>query len=477
MGPKPSARRKRPAAPAQRENSSAACAESGSTAPAPCSSGSGPARSGRSGPSRAGTPPPSLAPLTVRPAVSVEQPLPSPTPPPTQTASEPTATARPPPATIKAFLNDVLLKLNSGLYRTIKKSSSGKRAPSKAWHSFNLVVNEAGLEVGAVQCTNCLTLLTYKASNGPSHLVKHTDSYCPGTALNRTSDEPYRPTDTLPASVKSTLIEKLAEVCGEEMCTPEVVTCPAMVRVIQAALDIGRAYGASGKINAAELMPHRTTVTRHLKDMAKDKRKELVERVKHAIKEKRCHATTDMWTDEHKNNHHICVTVHFANDEYETENHDLLTAQFPYSKKTNASSVRAVLVCEMEKIGISKAEFEGIQWTTDQGANVKKALEDLPREDCMAHVTNTTLRNTFNVSHQELRKKAMAACQRAQEIGRDYAEAVRQVKKVDKGQYSFDLKRLRDSLKHAQPARASYVQAMQSVNTHRQKVSQVRHNF
>ena len=71
----------------------------------------------------------------------------------------------------------------------------------------------------------------------------------------------------------------------------------------------------------------------------------------------------------------------------------------------------------MNAIGFTAAEFDRIEWISDRGANIKKALEGLGggREDCAAHQINTVVRSTFTVPFYELRSTAIAG---SDEVGR-----------------------------------------------------------
>ncbi|KAK3909540.1 Transposable element Hobo transposase [Frankliniella fusca] len=127
--------------------------------------------------------------------------------------------------------------------------------------------------------------------------------------------------------------------------------------------------------------------------------------MKEAIADDRCSATTEMWTDENKHYHYLTVTGHFTNSNFEQESWDLCTPKFPSTQETTGDDIRSALVREFTTLGFTEEEFEKVEWVTDQGANVVKALEGMKRYDCMAHCINTALKTSLTLSYVELRKK------------------------------------------------------------------------
>ena len=202
-------------------------------------------------------------------------------------------------------------------------------------------------------------------------------------------------------------------------------------------------------------MPHATTVINRVNTRANTFREKLVPRVKQAIADKRCQASTDMWTDDQRKSHFIAITVSFLEEAKEgevknaAETYDLVVAKFPSDQKTTGKNVRNAMFRAMADIGFTAEEFAALEWVTDRGANIKKALEDLAREDCAGHLINTVVRNTFTIPFDELRRKAIDASSLAvRNVLHDCEEAVRAVRaaKPTLG-FGVNMKQLKEQLK------------------------------
>lgn len=265
---------------------------------------------------------------------------------------------------------------------TIEKMASGEwsvrpasNTKNDVWESFHVVVDKAtNLEVGTGVCLACESVLI--TNRGTSSLRKHVQMYCHGQMAPADSSTAF---GTVSSKLRDTFINKMADTCGMTMGSLNLLTSDAVVDMIQCAVNIAsRCKG--GRINVAELMPDATTVMARVDKRATHFLKELLPRIKLAIAEKRCQAATDMWTDDNQKRHFIEITVAFVDEAgKKTEIHDLVVAQFPSSMKATAANIRKAMYKAMKDIGFTHQEFDAIEWITDRGANIKKALEDLSR--------------------------------------------------------------------------------------------------
>lgn len=121
---------------------------------------------------------------------------------------------------------------------------------------------------------------------------------------------------------------------------------------------------------------------------------------------------------------------------------------------------------------MSEEQCEKIEWITDRGANIKKALEDQDREDCTAHLINTIVQGTMTVIHLELRKMALDNSKTAMKLCAEVESVARRVKKVpDNAKVNFDVQKFRDLIEMPRTHLYSYAGMLQSVNSHQRKVS------
>jgi len=109
--------------------------------------------------------------------------------------------------------------------------------------------------------------------------------------------------------------------------------------------------------------------------------------------------TIDLWTCNHTTINYMGVTSHHISNEWELVNKVVMTAKFPDCPKT-AENIRNELEERLESLGMSNKTLK-VKFVTDQsdqGANMRKALEDYIRIPCSAHKINTVLRHTFDAN-------------------------------------------------------------------------------
>ncbi|KAK3926359.1 Transposable element Hobo transposase [Frankliniella fusca] len=297
--------------------------------------------------------------------VSVQPPLSSPTP---STSSESSSSNSCPG---DLLVEESVRKLRAGEYYTSPQKKASHT--SNAWKTFH-VVKERGtdLEVGTAMCIVCECVLSCKS--GTSSMLKHQLSYCTGMVNGPGAGAQYRP---VPTVLRGTFVDKLADTCALTMGSVHLLTSPAVVGLIQTAVDISAR--CRGRVDVQDLMPHATTVMSRIDTRADMEMKRLVPRVKKAIAEHKCQGSTDMWTDDDQKRHFIAITVTFVDDEKEecvAETYDLVVAKFPSAMKATGVNIRNAMFTAMAELGFTAEEFSGIEWVTDRGANIKKALEN-----------------------------------------------------------------------------------------------------
>ncbi|KAK3933237.1 Transposable element Hobo transposase [Frankliniella fusca] len=118
--------------------------------------------------------------------------------------------------------------------------------------------------------------------------------------------------------------------------------------------------------------------------------------------------------------------------------------------KATGVNIRNAMFTAMAELGFTAEEFSGIEWVTDRGANIKKALENDSREDCTAHIINTVVRSTFTIPFYELRQEALgAASATTKKLLETVEEAVKVVRSADPSlvvEKDLDLKKVEDNL-------------------------------
>lgn len=94
-------------------------------------------------------------------------------------------------------------------------------------------------------------------------------------------------------------------------------------------LDVGAKYG---KIDISDILPHPTTVSRHIDKTTKEIRNTIFNDLYIFIQKKYCASTCDMWTDNFRRNSYMSITLHYIDDNRELNNRLLYTGQFPINE-------------------------------------------------------------------------------------------------------------------------------------------------
>ena len=244
--------------------------------------------------------------------------------------------------------------------------------------------------VDFAQCQKCGEVKRY-ALGGPTSVLKRHYEKCANVKKGSLNC-------LVSLEMKRDMKDVLIDFCVGDIRPFNVVEGENFARVIQKALDMGAEHG---RINAAELLPSATTISRGLKAKADEARQQVIPKLAQAIKEGCLAATTDMWVEDCNKYHFLTLTVHFINDEWELESLILFTSEFPYESAT-ATNISAELRTNLAKFIIFEANIHKINFVTDGGLNVVNSLEEYNRLYCVAHNLNIVSSHLFSVKLSEV---------------------------------------------------------------------------
>lgn len=278
--------------------------------------------------------------------------------------------------------------IESGKLALISKDG-GK---SDVWKRFfQLVDSETLIPVAHVQCKNCKSFFAYdSAKTGTSHLSRHKCKMASDCAAITSLFQPKKPSVT--ASVKETIAAACVRWCAKDMRPFDVVCDTGFLSLADELIVVGARHGI---VPAKDVLPHPTTVSRKVAEVAGALRESLKPDIHKAMEEKRCACTVDMWTDDYKKVAYTSVTVHYINNKWELISLVLFTSDFPPDKKTG-ENIRKEIMRRCSKLGYEETMLEKVVFVTDQGANIISALRTFSRMNCTAHILNTILRHTFD---------------------------------------------------------------------------------
>lgn len=191
---------------------------------------------------------------------------------------------------------------------------------------------------------------------------------------------------------KQIITHKVVEFCARDVRPYEIITGQGFLNLVQYFVSIGAKYG---EIDVKTVLPHPTTVSRHVSDVRDEMQAKVLPIIEEAINKGECAATTDGWSDNYKKKYYLSMTTHFFDDDFCLHKKNLFISIFPKKRKTGAN-IKNEMVKRFESLGFDKSELHKIPFVTDQGGNCVKAFEgDYHRENCCCHLIQTVLRNTF----------------------------------------------------------------------------------
>lgn len=161
----------------------------------------------------------------------------------------------------------------------------------------------------------------------------------------------------------------------------------------QGLINIGAEHG---KVDVNDVLPHPSTVSKKTSAVAQRVREEFLPEVKRALKEGACCFETDMWTDKFTKKAYLTLDCQFCTPDFELKTLTLFTIQFPADQKKTGENIRQLMEAELEKMGFDMGDVRKAFFNTDEGSNLKSALQDYNRQNCNAHVIATVLRRIFD---------------------------------------------------------------------------------
>ena len=155
---------------------------------------------------------------------------------------------------------------------------------------------------------------------------------------------------------------------------------PGLKELAQELINLGCKYGC---VSAENVLPHATTVSRHVLELADEVQNNIFPEVIDAVRRGICAATTDFWTDKYTKTSYYTVTIHCVNESWKLIERMLFTINFPAKSKTG-ENIRKVLNCRFEAFRIPSDIVPKITFVTNHGSNIIKALKTVERLNCSA---------------------------------------------------------------------------------------------
>jgi len=202
-------------------------------------------------------------------------------------------TSSPGPSAARAT---ILCGLKSGEFVLVEKADT-----SSVWKSFAKVCcTKTKQPSGYVQCRNCFSLYTFKTGSATTQLKRHDCS----NARHASSTDTEKP--AVPRSTKNEVRDSCVDLCGRDLRPFNNVEGKGFKGLCQLLVNVGAKHG---EVDVKDLLPSRTTVARHVADIADNLRAKFVPEVKAAINERCCSIDMDLWTDRYTKTNHLTAVA------------------------------------------------------------------------------------------------------------------------------------------------------------------------
>ena len=193
--------------------------------------------------------------------------------------------------------------------------------------------------------------------------------------------------------MKDSVVAKCVRFCSIDIRPFYAVQGMGFQELAQEFIRIGHGYGY---VNAGDLIPHPTTISRNVDIIVSRERSKLVEQLTKVFDTGYLAGTTDMWTERYKNTAFSTLTLHYIDEEWALRQHVLFTCPFPKDEKKTGVNIRSELIRRFVQLGFSSAQFNEIVFVSDEGANLLAALKPNKHFACCCHLLNTTLKHVFD---------------------------------------------------------------------------------
>ncbi|KAJ8890835.1 hypothetical protein PR048_010344 [Dryococelus australis] len=141
------------------------------------------------------------------------------------------------------------------------------------------------------------------------------------------------------------------------------------MELAQELISAGVTYG---HVSAANVLTRRNTVARHVGDIARRLRDEIIPNAQSAEEQKACAVTVVLWPEDFMKMHYLTVTARY-NDQLVNK---ALMTRFPDVRKCG-DNIRAELQNHLTEFRIAAEVLQNVIFVTDQGPNIRKGAGDL----------------------------------------------------------------------------------------------------
>ncbi|CAF5042532.1 unnamed protein product [Rotaria sp. Silwood1] len=134
------------------------------------------------------------------------------------------------------------------------------------------------------------------------------------------------------------------------------------------------------------------SVSLHIAELADEYRAKVRQELIEPLENQAVTICPDLWTDPYRQISYLGISVCFTNDKYHFITYDLCCAPFTENDK-KAPSIIAAIKKALEPFGIT--DLTKVNFVSDRGANLVKALKPYSTTNCVAHRLNNIVKVGF----------------------------------------------------------------------------------
>jgi len=259
---------------------------------------------------------------------------------------------------------------------------------SPVWKCFSAIhFAQSNEYAGFVRCNTCGFIYCFKKGSSPSTLTRHK---CVSSSRNTKNA-------TVSNETKDAVLKACVDLCAWDLRPFNTVKGPGFQRLSQLLLDIGGKYAKAGQISGTDVLPHPSTVSRNISEIAESLRQQFLPEVKECLLDRACAFDADLWTEKFTQTHYLTITCQYVTRDFKLRSQVLCTTEFPAEEAKTGLNIKKDILSEMARLGFSgKDLLEKATFVTDQGSNIKLALSEFRRLPCVAHCLATVLRHCLD---------------------------------------------------------------------------------
>ena len=215
------------------------------------------------------------------------------------------------------------------------------------------------------------------------------------------------PTLTVPKAAKDRVTDKCVEFVCKDIRPFTTVAGDGFVELAQTLINMGVKYG---QLNARDILPHPTTVSRHVSNKADTiKTTVVIPDISKFVNRWGGGITSDMWTECYTQASYITVTLHYIDNSWQLMARTLATREFEEQRHTGVN-IKADLDKILREFAIDEKK---IYFVTDRGANMLAALKSCNHISCSDHIINTICLTSLTPRNLKTYLKSVQSSRRA----------------------------------------------------------------